>query len=567
MVYQRRIRVGVVRYSEAVLCAIVPGYSDYYFEQLEGKPVFPEGSATYTVNISGPGGTFENFALDLTTALPSKFNLSQQCENLQCVEDGFYRVIDCNCVFAPTCPFPAYPSEVYEISWLVVVILGMSSVPFNITIVAHWKRFKQVPFIPVAAVVGLVFVVVDTLLIVVIKYGFSCSAEDADALISLLSFENFEEEWYCTINKGSVHLLQMLINAAVLGIASIYDAVKAAKQGKRVRSSSNSILRNTLIFGYVFLVPLICLVATFTIGSDSTSFRAANELRYAFSCGPRYKEIWQEALFVQCPIILSGVALFVFCARVAALACNINVGSGSVRKYSRFNSKVKVNKEDKKKLRRAKLTVAQRIARRVIVFGTTAAVFSVAFSLVTFVILASLANFDQVLDDFVVCNVGIDFATCSGGDLLTILNNTCNSELTVCGENPSDEVPEAALFALNWVLPAVIPLLFGIMFGINHLRQDFYNAYIWITTCGYEEEVFRTFISDDYLFYNGESGQFSSAVSTKPPPGLVKPPPGLTATPPPPGLGPPGMGPPGNYRVEDDEEEEETVYETVNPDF
>ena len=545
---------------------LVPGYSDYYFDKLEGKDVFPSGSATYIINTSDAFTTSENFAFVVETALPSKFNISEQCENLQCVEDQFYRAVDCNCVFAPSCPFPAYPLDVYEISWIIVVVLGMCSVPFNVTIVAHWKRFQQVPFIPVAAVVGLLYVVVDTLPVVIIKYGFSCRTEGANALISLLSFENFEEEWYCTVNKGSVHLLQMLINAAVLGIASIYDAVKAAKEGKRVRPSSRRMTRNAFIVLYVFAIPLACLIATFTIGSDSTSFRAANELRYAFSCGPRYSEIWQEALFVQVPIVFSGVALFVICAQVAMLSYSINIGS-SARKHSRFNSKVQVSKEDKKKLRRAKLTVAQRIARRVIIFGSAAAVFSVVYSLVTFVILASLTNFDQALDDFVVCNVGIDFATCSGGDLLTILNETCNSELTVCGNNPSSEVPESALFALNWILPAIIPLLFGIMFGINHVRQDLYNAYIWTTTCGYEEEVFRNFVSDDYLFYNGESRQYSSGVSSvKPPPGLVKPPPGLNTTPPPPGLGPPGLTAPRG-RLQSEEEIEESVYETVNPDF
>jgi len=110
-------------------------YLDGPIISTKGTPIFPISSQNYNVTYNG---TWE--IVNVRTSIPDTLNSTKACTDLVCDTNGYFQKQDCRCVFNPSCPFPVYRKDQYELGWSWVVSLGLLGLPFNLLIIIRGKK-------------------------------------------------------------------------------------------------------------------------------------------------------------------------------------------------------------------------------------------------------------------------------------------------------------------------------------------------------------------------------------------------------------------------------------------
>ena len=238
---------------------------------------------------------------------------------------------------------------------------------------------------------------------------------------------------------------------------------------------------------YIFGQPFICMLVTYILGdSFNADFDTGNNVRYAFFCGPRFDNIYVELLIVHIPIIFSGFLLLAFCYIIALTAILLHRKMKANPVFRQQTDKLKTrlpkSKITKVKQKKKKINTALKVAKRVVVFGIFSSIFLLSYTIATLDIVFRLKGFAGDLEEWRDCALSIDLEACLNGN---IASGDCTlDESKDCSAfDPRATVPPIYEIGFYYLAPDMIPLLFGIMFGFNHLLKSVTNTY-------YEIELF-----------------------------------------------------------------------------
>jgi hypothetical protein len=538
----------------------LPGYAGAFLGSLSGLPVFPRGPVNFTYDVYAQvGGTpvlKRNTSL-VPPQVPAAFNSTAGCgasggnatlasAGGTCGGSGFFhQTEDCRCVIAPSCPFPAYSARDYGVFLAVVVSLMALSLPFNLAIVASFRTFKALQYIPWAAGLALLYVVLNLVLTGVVGTGFSCVHSEAGFDTAWPAEDAGADPWYCVLSRCSVHLLQMVLNAAVCAYLNVLWAVRAAERGQSISNHaaelrSARLVKIVSVTLFVAVVPLACLAMTLVFGNRrGGKFKDFNLIRFAFSCGPEFNDTWMEIAFVQGPLLLAGLLMLGLCSAIAYVAVRLHGRAGGFQSSAapehddeqgdNNEERLKDHKaEPKKKIKsseKRRINTALNIAKRVAFFGMVIAVFLVVYTIATLYLLLHMQDFQSELNKFLDCTRGFTISSCFEGGSLGACSIASNTDCS----NPSFNVPAVPVMGFWFAAPAVVPLLFGIMFGSTHLRAVVWGIRNWVATCGFVEPLNRSTVNNEDSFYRGrgdtmatsQAGSHNDAESFRHPPPLT----------------------------------------------
>jgi len=411
----------------------------------------------------------------------------EYCYNIREKEEFDCEKCFSDCVIP--CPLPAFTKGEFQTVWVMNWLPGVFSLPLSAYVWYHERKRMNYHqsrgmqgerigsfldrFIEIIAACSLLFVLVDSLPSMILREKMRCGAKTDLALYS-----NLNGSAWCKFGKIKPHILQSLMGAVVCSLFRMRNHLRLAIENKPFKKSKGTKLAAGLC---IFGLPVICTIYTFTFESDqlfeaSISYRDsqggerfnfrffffANALRFAFTCGPKLQEPWEEWIFVQGPMIIYGMLCAVLSTSLVLIVRDLQKKLLSSANRAMNNQQTKI---------------LQNLARTTILFAFSTSFLAALNSVATFLWLPNALDFGEGLNLWVNCvNSGTNqnLLTDDPASIVNATNFDPSQRLSHCGEISEFAPPIAHIYLLT-LSQSIVPLTFGVTFA-SFMSKSRYNA-------------------------------------------------------------------------------------------
>jgi len=378
------------------------------------------------------------------------------------------------------CPHPVYTQGVWDTLWWFRWLPSVLSLPFNFMVMVnefvkmgYTKPAKERKkkggskgsgWVFLCALVGFLFAAFDGIPTMVSDYDLRCDGYPAveDTINDLYSS-------YCNnFGRYCIHIFQILLGCVSITLEQLWRKLQKAQKMQAYHQGLKSKLGCALfVFGLPFTLFVIHTQQEVHDGplKPNTTMREltdANNIRYAFSCGPRFDSVSMEWALVMGPIILYGCVLVVFSILLIKEVSKLTGGSTTADKNV------------------SKSTLA--LARAMTKFAICC--FSlVVLNLCTLVpFLSKATQFTVELQDWKSCvATGVNLKKCPAGDLSKCemrvdlaTNQTSRDEFCGLFDASAPAPAFMAFIHLSYSLPC---LVFGALFGFKAVKSLFSKCF------------------------------------------------------------------------------------------
>uniref|UniRef100_A0A7S2WUE8 FZ domain-containing protein n=1 Tax=Mucochytrium quahogii TaxID=96639 RepID=A0A7S2WUE8_9STRA len=381
--------------------------------------------------------------------------------------------IDCdNCesTCQQQCPYPLWDEATWDRMWIARWLPAVLGIPLNlgISVIEGRKlRSKSIRtraqanvWVFLCAFVGLLYALLDAVPTMVLKADIRCNGDP------VLSEDNHGGHPFCKVGVYNVHLLQILLGCVGVTMFQLYQKLKYAAKFKSYTLSR----RSTVLCSVYVLLPVVLILIHSTLptldGQPNTIVNGttiltdmydANNIRYQFSCGPRFEHLEYEWGLVMIPLIFYGSILIIYSALLLQMVFQMTVASSNGQR---------------KAVNRTMMNLAKTMIR-----------LSLVCAFLTFLNLGTVVPFLGKALEFSGDLYFFSRCAASGGDLTQCAGNVsaCDIEMSLdnitaieekCGKY-DEMAPNPALMVLINLSYSCPPFAFGLLFGYNLLKTAY----------------------------------------------------------------------------------------------
>lgn len=365
-------------------------YADF-LANWTGKEAFPEGPTYEESALAFAGNSSNTTLVSCLGPVPAELLI---CEERACAEPNVFRqtpriasadqtfanpealdyctdqatpvdCLTCDSACEQLCPYPTiYSASENTGIWVVAWLPGMLAAPFNMLIltvelrrVAHKRRRYKLDitdfYLAIAAGMSLLLFLMDSLPTLILRDDVRCAGHD-----TFSPSINVDGLPFCTFGMLRVHVVQAIVITLFFSLLKVLFALSAAVRLKAYRPSRA--LCAAAAVG-IFALPLALAAATLVLQADqlyesNTFYRLSqggpasgefmhfsNNLRFQFSCGPKYATVWEELALVTLPMMAAACGCLAVSVRLLQIVVSmdslISDGGGTTRGTSKDATK------------------------------------------------------------------------------------------------------------------------------------------------------------------------------------------------------------------------------------
>jgi hypothetical protein len=211
------------------------------------------------------------------------------------------------------CVFPCvsflFDSRQIDTMWAAYVATGLMGLATNICLVlvaATELKIKKSarklpPFVTACAALGLVYNLVDTLPVAILKEELPCANDCDDEFCH-------GDGWLCKAQQPSEYLLLAVFIILLRTLTELFMKAVLSFSARKIQTISSAYTKITAVITGVLVV--FCLLAdSELLASGSSQYRQLIVARDSFSCAPRFSSAVQEHLLLTIPFMMVCLAL------------------------------------------------------------------------------------------------------------------------------------------------------------------------------------------------------------------------------------------------------------------